>query len=576
MIPPGEISRGQAIVGDEGGVCPSCAALLSDDQRDALTVKLTGAARSAPSVARDTPSRQVARGTPSSHSTRRASARMTGTRLPPEEPESGGGLSSQMVIIGVIVMVVIGVGIALFVSSQGTSTPKQPAPGLRTTTPKAPPKKPVDSPAKIHLAKIQTMAKSMPGSYREVMTFLKEFPSSFPGAPEVTKSQALIPVYEKQLATLADRELAKAFRDVKTRVDGGRAKEAAPLLVDMRVRFTGTKWFETRGEKALDKATKEIEATIEGLRVAALETHAKDTVARAEKLFKQKDFVSAKSILGERESWPQPWRNRAKEIFRDATKEQLRIAAAVAKELKRKEAWRQFLVKMNATGTDGLAALEKHFSANKILLTKLGKVKDLSRFSSLLRQARNVEDLAEIALSGGRRRVKLRWKGEVVEGRVRKTKNGIIFLQKTRRSKILEIPIGELAPASVVDDAGIKPKAYEAAAYFLMRGDLEEARKRLGVAAGAKASALSECIEEIVAALAAPVVEIAPEPAAIPAADDASLKFPKPLDDAAAAKKATVGGMYSNLLKKIAVKNDFLKNGEFTGSMSFRIGISSR
>jgi hypothetical protein len=47
IIPPGEQGRGQAIVGDEGGICPSCAATLTPEQRDELRLKLTGQAPAA-------------------------------------------------------------------------------------------------------------------------------------------------------------------------------------------------------------------------------------------------------------------------------------------------------------------------------------------------------------------------------------------------------------------------------------------------------------------------------------------------------------------------------------------------
>ena len=48
IIPPSEIGRGRAIVSETSGLCPSCAASLSPEEREELRRRLSGEAEIAP------------------------------------------------------------------------------------------------------------------------------------------------------------------------------------------------------------------------------------------------------------------------------------------------------------------------------------------------------------------------------------------------------------------------------------------------------------------------------------------------------------------------------------------------
>jgi len=518
MIPPGEISRGQALVGDEGGVCSSCAAQLPPEQRRALDAKLTGEKPSAgPSATRGASSRTSPRTSPRGsappRSTRRISARATGTRLAPIEDEQSGGGSGGIAVVIVVVGIVAGVAIALFYASNSKKPSSRPAPNNRQTV-KPEPVKPKFSPAQVRLAEIKGWAKEdLTGSYQEVMSSLKKFPQDFPDTDEARQVPSLINAYDKQHADRADAELSKAVERAQALIDRGSPEEAYGLLNAVRTPYTGTAWFEKSGKEALDAAAEKVAAAVEAKRIAAIADKAKATVARAEKLFKQNDLAGAMDLLADRETLPQPWRDSAERVFRDASEKQAEIAAAARKELRGKEAWRRFLVGMNAAGAGGLAAVEAHFEKSREALTKLGKVRDLSRYNGILRRARNVEDLAAIGFAGKRGRVNLEWKGEEIAGRILNAKKGILSVRTFGSGgKTLKIPIGELDPAQVIIAPAVETKLIDAAAYYVLRGDLDGARMFLDEATGATASDLAKRIDEIAAALVAPPIEVEPEP----------------------------------------------------------------
>jgi len=513
MIPPGEISRGQALVGDEGGVCSSCAAQLPPDQRRALAVKLTGEMPSAaPPAPRAGPGRTSRVAPP--RSTRRISARSTGTRLAPVEDEERGGGSGVAVVI-VVVGIVAGVAIALFYASNSKKPSPRPNPN-NTQTVKPEPVKPEFSPAQVRLAEIKGWAKDITGNYREVMDALKRFPQDFPDTDEARQVPVLISAYDKQHAGLADAELSKALEGVTALIDRENPEEAYGLLNAVRTRYEGTDWFEKSGKDALDAKAAEVAKAVEAKRIEGIAAQAKATVAQAEKLFKQNDLAGAMKLLADREILPQPWRDSAERIFRDASEKKAKIAAAARKELRGKEAWRRFLVGMNAAGADGLAAVEAHFEKSREALAKLGKVRDLSRYNGILRRARNVEDLAAIGFAGRRSRVNLEWKGEEIAGRILNAKRGILSVRTFGAGgKTRKIPIGELAQAQVVIAPAVETKLIDAAAYYVVRGDLDGARMFLDEATGATASDMAKRIDEIAAALVAAPIEVEPEPDAV-------------------------------------------------------------
>ncbi|MHC4252070.1 MAG: hypothetical protein ACYS9X_23370 [Planctomycetota bacterium] len=504
IISPGDISRGQALVGDEGGVCPTCAALLTPEQRDALRTRLTG---EMPVVRPPTPSappagaaRPSTRSVPPAGATRRMSARMTTARQPPPEPEEGGGLQKPIAIIGVVAGVSVGVAIALLVASKRKKPAPPPGPDTvtstptttPTTTPTSTPTVPDASVAKENLAEIKVWAEDLLGRYHDVAIGLKQLSTRFPDTPEAAEAQALLQKYEERYGELADAELEKVIAEARALVSGGKALEAPRLFSDFRVRFSGTAWFEARGEEALGTVEKEVATAVEVARAAALEAEAKGAVSRAEAMFERDDLEGAKRVLAARGRWPRSWRGRADDILRKISKEQQRVAEEARRERLRKEAWKRFIVDMNVEGQEGLKNLEAFFEESAPKLKELGKGTDLLRFKRYVRQARNVEDLAEIGFAGNRRQVKLQWKGEEVAGRILGADDGVLRVKVSGVAEVQRVPVGELAPANVIDDAGVKVEPLDAAIYFMMRGDIEGARKRLGETGGESASSLRE------------------------------------------------------------------------------------
>ena len=528
IISPGDISRGQALVGDEGGVCPSCAALLTQEQRDALRVRLTGEIPVARPPA--APARPSTRHAHPPGAARRMSSRMSTARdrghdakgeFPPEDEEQKSGFQKHIAIIGVVAGVAVGVAIALLVASGGKKPVKNPGPDVATppttpvNVPPPPPVVPDTEIAKQNLAEIKTWSEDLLGRYHDITIGLKQLSDRFPDTPEATEAKELLRKYEQHYAELADAELGKVIAEARARVRAGKPLEAPRLFSDFRVSFSGTPWFEGRGGEKLSAVEKEVATAVETARREALKAEAKDAVARAESMFERDDLDGAKSALDERGRWPQPWRGLADDLLRQVSKKQERIAEEARKERLRKEAWKRFIVDMNVEGQEGLKNLEAFLKESTPNLKELGKGTDLMRFARYVRQARNIEDLAEIGFAGKRRQIKLQWKGDEISGRILGVDDGVLRMKIKGVADEQKVPVGELAPANVVDDAGIKVKALDAAIYFMIRGDLDGARKRLSETTGEKASSLREEMDGIAEFLAPPPG--APEPAVVAA-----------------------------------------------------------
>ncbi|MHC4250416.1 MAG: LamG domain-containing protein, partial [Planctomycetota bacterium] len=322
IIPPGEHGRGQAIVSDDGGICPSCVATLTPEQRDELRLKLTG---QAPAVQPPQPPR-------SSRTT--AKRRRTSTRttaVPQPAPDAGGGHGKHIAIVGAVAGVIVGIAVALLVAS-GPSGGPTPAPiaqhdssagGSGDETPTATGSggavaTATATAAQRRLAEIKGWVDGLPDRYSEIRDALTRFPRQYPGAPETEQAKALLAEADASFGKLADAELEKAIAEAKARALGDKPGDAETVLAELRARFTGTAWFETRGRQAMDDADMEVIQLV----VSSVEIRAGKLLGRAEEAFDAGDVRAARDIV-----YSKVW---SKQLLPRAGKLARKVAAAEA------------------------------------------------------------------------------------------------------------------------------------------------------------------------------------------------------------------------------------------------------
>ncbi|MHC4504215.1 MAG: LamG-like jellyroll fold domain-containing protein, partial [Planctomycetota bacterium] len=504
IIPPSEIGRGRAIVGETAGLCPECVAGISPEEREELRRRLSGEAAAA--TAPQAPARARA---PSSRVLRRAED-AEGLPEPAGQPRSHTGL----VVAGLAAGVLGGVAIAVLIAggkkvedhasdpvTPGTRRAVTPA-GPRKQGPpsghgKRPPATPAEpaTPAAKRITGIKHVFDPSFADYTEGRKILRAFLKEFPGTPEAERAKARLAEMSIGETARAKEALAKAAKRAKKLVSRGWFEDAARAFDGARERFGENEWFKTEGEK-------EIASALEGIEKSRLDA-AKRALARADGLLGEERFDEARGALADRAGWPEEIRKRAEELVA-----KIASAGKAAEEKRlRIDAWIEVLIGLNEAGKKGLAEVRAHIESGRKRLRELGVARDkigkLDRIERRFRSAKFVEDMTAISLGNAKTRIRLRWKGEVVAVRILGIEGGALKVKTTGGAEET-IPISQMTAEDVVTHArvmrGSTKDPVKAGSYYFLRGDMESARKVIdGLASGA-ALALEEDIDLVASA----------------------------------------------------------------------------
>jgi len=510
IIPPSEIPRGTAIVSGEVGICPQCVQNLPADERDALRRRVSGEVE---------PARQRRAGSAATGRTpqRASPGRSTSTRTTRRggvegAPAKGGRTGMGIAVAGIAAGALAGIAFALMRGrGDGQPTPRPEPEAAAPAEPESAPEPPADAPelpradpaeASKRFAEIKRTFDASFRDYARGRKVLREFLKGFPDAPEAEEVKALLAEMGGEDMKDAEEALAFAVKRAETLASQGKYDKVAGAFEPVRKTFSDTEWLETEGEKKIAEALRKIEEARASATKAAL--------ARARSAFDSKDFGGARAALGARSGWPEDVRKEAESLL-----EEVRMAEAeLKKEQERRETWKSFLVDLQDAGRRSVAEAEGVVRRRRSALREAGFGKRAERFSSLVREAKLIDELAAMALAASKKPIRLRVKGRPVGGKVIGFEGGVLRLQPVHGGPV-DVRLADVGAEDIVAVSGAGRAEggdpLRAATYLLVRGRLDAARKLIAALASDKAFALGDDIDEV-ARLAPPPPE--PKPAA--------------------------------------------------------------
>jgi len=323
IIPPSEIDRGKAMVFENVGVCPDCAAALSPAERKEIVRKFSGELASAPAAGR---------GNAAAARKPRAPQRTEGA---PARRLAGRRSHTGITVAVIAAVALVGVGVVLMGTSGSRNGPAKvpgglPGAGAGYGNSSADPGDVPDAgavAARRRLDAIRAMIDPSLSRYAEARAALLEFADRSDDPACSKEAKGLLARIDADFGAMAAEALEAAVASAEALTSEGDFVGAKKAIGDLRERFSGSEWFKERGGKAITEALERIDAA----RVAAVEA----AVARAGEALESKRFAEARAALEPRAAWPEEFRSRADGLLTE-------IAEAEAKlegNEKAKEAW---------------------------------------------------------------------------------------------------------------------------------------------------------------------------------------------------------------------------------------------
>ncbi|MHC5058393.1 MAG: PA14 domain-containing protein [Planctomycetota bacterium] len=343
-------------------------------------------------------------------------------------------------------------------------------------------------------------------NYEEGRRILREFLAKYPDGLEAEEARSLLAKMGGDLAKAAEADFAETGRRAEQLAGWHRADEARRMLEAFRKRSADGEWYKAGGEAKIESALAKVEEVRVGAAKAALERARTDVGAGR--------FKQARRMLGPRGKWPSEVRDAAEAVLSEI----VALEAKAEKLRDRHVKWSAFVLALHRAGKKGVRGASEVAARDGGAMRELGFGDKLARMDALIREAKLVDELAEMGLRASKGVLRLAWKGRTVAGRAAGVQGGVLKL-KPSVGDVIEIPLGDIPPKELLRLSGLakadKDNRLRIAAYLALRGEFEAARERLADAADKKARALAADIDEFARAIVPPKVTSAAPPAPV-------------------------------------------------------------
>jgi hypothetical protein len=491
MITAKEMKAGQAAVTPTMAMCAACAAEVKP-----------GAPPHQPRPATPLPARSPRRHTPPPSG--------VGDRLPAGAEGGGGSPRVLLALLAAIGIALTIIALALLLKgpsgsrrpSSPPATAPQPAATPGVTAPVAParpaqPPRPAPTATRrpqAYLAEIRAMIDPSLRRYKEIRRALKAVMSRHAGTPVAEEARKIMAQVDAEHAALADRAFWSASESAYALVARGTYREASSALNAVKAQYGGSAWAQQRGDARIDALL----AHIGTRRVEAAE----ESIAEARDRLEENGFATARKLLSPRDRWPEEQKARATELLAKIDEREAAHEVAAARDV----AWGRFVVSLAREGAKGVEGAVAFAARQRPKLREL-KIDDrLAKIERRLRDARAVQALIEDGLRNARGFVRLRHGDRRVAGRVVSIAEGVVTLDP-KVGENVEVPMSEVAVEDLVHASGLLRfmgvSPLRVASYYLVRGEIDMARRTSADLIGHEAEALAADIGAYADALAA-------------------------------------------------------------------------